>query len=61
MSILAGDLNAKNPFWNSIVSSPSGLKLLNLLHISEIEISEPQCLTHYSPTGTGEVLDIVVH
>jgi hypothetical protein len=24
-SILAGDLNAKHPFWNSIVSNPSGV------------------------------------
>jgi hypothetical protein len=29
-SLLAGDLNAKHPFWNSIVSNPSGSKLLNL-------------------------------
>jgi hypothetical protein len=60
-SILAGDLNSKNPSWNSIVSSPSGLKLLNLLHISEFEISVPQCLTHNSPTGTDDVPDMVVH
>jgi hypothetical protein len=60
-SILAGDLNAKHPFWNSIVSHPSGVKLLNLLHINDFEISGPQCPTHYSPTGNGDVLDIVVH
>jgi hypothetical protein len=29
-SILAGDLNAKHPVWNSKVSNPSGLKLLDL-------------------------------
>jgi hypothetical protein len=29
-SISAGDLNAKNPFWNSIVSNHSGVKVLNL-------------------------------
>jgi hypothetical protein len=28
--ILAGDLNAKHPFWNSTVSNPSGEKLLQL-------------------------------
>jgi hypothetical protein len=60
-SILAGDLNAKHPFWNSVVSNSSGSKLLNLLHINEFEISAPQCLTYYSPTGNGNVLDIVVH
>jgi hypothetical protein len=26
-SILAGDLNAKHPFWNSVVSNPSGEKI----------------------------------
>jgi hypothetical protein len=34
---------------------------LNLLHINEFEISEPQCPTNYSPPGNGDVLDIVVH
>jgi hypothetical protein len=58
---LAGDLNAKSPFWKSIVSNHSGVKLLNLLPINEFEISAPQCPTHYSPTGNGHVLDIVVH
>jgi hypothetical protein len=32
-SLLAGDLNAKHPFWNSVVSNPPGVKLLNLLYI----------------------------
>jgi hypothetical protein len=32
-----------------------------LLRINELEISAPQCLTHYSPAGNGDVLDIVVH
>jgi hypothetical protein len=40
-SIVAGDLNAKHPFWNSVVSNISGSKLLNLLHINEFEISAP--------------------
>jgi hypothetical protein len=34
-SLLPEDLNAKHPFWNSVVSKPSGPKLLNLLHINE--------------------------
>jgi hypothetical protein len=25
------------------------------------EVSAPQCPTHYSPEGNGDVLDIVVH
>jgi hypothetical protein len=51
----------KNPSWNSAVSNPSGENLLQLFDESEIEISAPQCPTHYSPVGNGDVLDIVVH
>jgi hypothetical protein len=29
--------------------------------LDEFEISAPQCPTHYSPAGNGDVLDIVVH
>jgi hypothetical protein len=61
MSLLAGDVNAKYPFWNNVVSNLSGTKLLNLLHINEFEISAPQCLTHYSLAGGRDVLDIFVH
>jgi hypothetical protein len=39
--ILAGDLNAKHPSWNSAVSNPSGEKLLQLFDVSEFEISAP--------------------
>jgi endonuclease/exonuclease/phosphatase family metal-dependent hydrolase len=59
--ILAGDLNAKHPSWNSTVSNPSGEKLLQVFDASDFEISAPQCPTHYSPVGNGDVLDIVVH
>jgi hypothetical protein len=58
---LAGDLNAKTPFWNSAVSNPSGDKLLQLFDVNDFEISVPQCPTHYSPSGIGDVLDIAVH
>jgi hypothetical protein len=58
-SLLAGDMNAKHPFWNGSVSNLSGPKLLNLLHIIEFEISAPQCPTHYCPVGNGDVLDIM--
>jgi hypothetical protein len=60
-SVLAGDVNAKHPFWNSAVSNPSGEKLLELFDSSEFEISAPLCPTHYSPAGNGDLLDIVVH
>jgi hypothetical protein len=33
-SVLAGDLNAKHPFWNSAVSNPSGEKLLEMFDIN---------------------------
>jgi hypothetical protein len=59
--ILAGDLNAKQPFWNSRLSNPSGEKLLKSFDLDDFEISAPQCPTHYSPAGNGDVLDIVVH
>jgi exonuclease III len=60
-TILAGDLNAKHPFWNSSVSNPSGVELLELFHKNEFEIPAPQCPTLYSPAGNGDILDIVVH
>jgi hypothetical protein len=60
-SLLAGDLNAKHPFWNSVVFNHSGAKLLSWLHINEFEISAPQCPTHYFPTGNGDIVDILVH
>jgi hypothetical protein len=59
--ILAVDLNAKHPSWNSAVSNPSGEKLLQYFDRNDFEISVPQCPTHYSPEGSGDVLDIVVH
>jgi hypothetical protein len=58
---LAGDLNAKHPFWNNAVSNHSGEKLTALFDLSEFEISAPQCPTHYSPAGNGDVLDILVN
>jgi hypothetical protein len=45
-SILAGDLNAKHPVWNSKFSNPSGLKLLDSFINSNFEISAPQHPTH---------------
>jgi hypothetical protein len=37
-SILTGDLNAKDPFWNSAVSNPSGEKLFHLFNVNKFEI-----------------------
>jgi hypothetical protein len=37
--ILAGDLNAKHPSWNSAVSNTSSQKLLQLFYTSDLEIS----------------------
>jgi hypothetical protein len=58
---LAGDLNAKHLSWNSSVSNPSGEKLLQSFDASDFAMSAPRCPTHYSPVGSGDVLDIVVH
>jgi hypothetical protein len=41
-SILAGDLNAKNPFWNSTVLNSSGDKLWHLFDVNQFDISAPQ-------------------
>jgi hypothetical protein len=60
-SVLARDLNAEHPFWNRAVSNAPGEKLLELFDINDFQISAPQCPTHYSPAGNGDVLDIVVH
>jgi hypothetical protein len=56
-SILAGNLNAKQPVWISKVSNVSGLKLLKLFVNSNFEISAPQCPLHYTP----DILNIVIH
>jgi hypothetical protein len=41
-SISAGDLNAKQPFWNSAVPIPSGENLLHLFDVKHLKISIPQ-------------------
>jgi hypothetical protein len=59
--ILADDLKAEHPFYNTAVWNPSGQKLLQLSHVNDLEISTPQCSTLYSPAGNGDVLNIVIH
>jgi hypothetical protein len=60
-TISAGDLNVKHPFWNSSVSTPSGVELLELFHKNEFEILATQCPTHYSHEGNCDILNIVIH
>jgi hypothetical protein len=55
-SILAGDLNANHPVWNSKVSY---LKPLDLFVNSNFDISVPQHPTHFVSDGRGDDLDIV--
>jgi hypothetical protein len=54
-------MNAKHPFWNSVVSKPEGAKLLDLLYTNQFEISAPKCPTDYFPAGNGDVIDIAVY
>jgi hypothetical protein len=58
-SILAGDLNAKHPVWNSKVSNKSGTRLLNLQDNSNFQISAPQYPTHYTPSIRMEMFWIL--
>jgi hypothetical protein len=60
-SILTGDLNVKHPLWNNEVSNPSGEKLLGLSDVNEFKMSAPQCPTHYSLVGDGDVINIAIH
>jgi hypothetical protein len=38
-----------------------GMRMLNLQDNNDFQISAPQCPTHCTPQGNGDVLDIVVH
>jgi hypothetical protein len=58
---LAGDLNAKNPFWNGAVSNPSLEKLLYLFDVNQFEISAPYFSTNYSPARNGDVHYTLIH
>jgi endonuclease/exonuclease/phosphatase family metal-dependent hydrolase len=60
-TVLAGDLNAIHPVWNSQISNRSGTRLLTLQDNNDFQISAPRYPTHYTPSGNGDVLDIVVH
>jgi hypothetical protein len=58
---LAGDLNAKNPVWNSQVSNPSGEELLELFEDNDFHTSMSQGLDHYTLQETGDVFDTMLH
>jgi hypothetical protein len=60
-TILAGDLNAKYLVWNSQISNRTGMRLLKLQDNSDFQISAPRHPTHYTPSGNGVVLDIVLY
>jgi hypothetical protein len=46
---------------HSKASDPSGQKLLQLFDANDFKIISPQCPTHYSLVGSGDVLDVAVH
>jgi len=39
----------------------TNVRLLDLQDNDDFQISAPQCPTHYTPHGNGDVLDVVVH
>jgi hypothetical protein len=51
----------KHPVWNSKISTPSGLKVVDLFDNCNFEIWAPQHPTHFLPNGRCDVLDIVAH
>jgi hypothetical protein len=53
-------LNAKHSVWDSKISNPLCLKLLQLFVSFHLEIPAPQCCMHYTPDGRGDFLDILV-
>ena len=62
-TILAGDLNAKNPEWHSLVINPNGRRLKRYSDELDIIIDAPQTPTRYSNIEhhRADVLDIVTY
>jgi hypothetical protein len=54
-SSLADDLDAQYPFWNSVVSDTSDVKVLNLFHINYFEISAVLYSIQYCTEGNDDV------
>ncbi len=59
--IVAGDLNAKHPAWNSRVSNGRGRMLLEFAQRrNDLTVVEPDTSTHYESVGRPDVLDIAI-
>lgn len=60
--ILAGDLNAKHPAWNSTITSPRGRVVFNLSSTLNFDPIAPYEHTHYphDPNSRSDVLDIAL-
>lgn len=60
--ILAGDLNAKHPAWNSSTTNPRGKVVFDLCSTLSFDVIAPMHPTHYpfDPTQRPDVLDIAL-
>ncbi|KAJ8737082.1 hypothetical protein PYW07_000353 [Mythimna separata] len=60
--ILAGDLNAKHPAWNSNITNPRGRVLYNLGVSLNFDIIAPMSHTHFphDPNHSPDVLDVAL-
>lgn len=59
--IIAGDLNAKHPAWNSRVANGRGRTLLDFAQQrNDLAVVGPETPTHYGPVGRPDVLDIAI-
>lgn len=59
-AILAGDLNAKHPSWNSRLANRNGRILRDFADVRTVFVDGPVEPTHYGPRGRPDVLDVVV-
>ncbi|UYV79488.1 hypothetical protein LAZ67_17002858, partial [Cordylochernes scorpioides] len=57
-TILAGDLNCKNPTWGSFSTNPNGKILQKVVECLNLDLSYPDEPTHDSPP---DILDIAIH
>jgi hypothetical protein len=55
-TVLMGDLNSKDPVWNSQISIKLVTNLLNLQDKTDFHISAPRYQTQYIPSGNGDML-----
>lgn len=59
-TILFGDLNAKNTFWNCVHTNSKGIKLKNYAANNKIVIMAPLEPTHYIDDNKSDILDIAL-